>query len=885
MPLLKSLGLSGRNFGGIELEKVKSQEYATPLFTLYNGVYEGKDVTILSSKKEGSPDKVTSQKGEEHYDTLTSLVKDSLYSSTSQRKKLVGEALGRLRTLRHPGVLKYIKSATKGVGGSTTVTIVTERAQTLRQRLAEVQEITTEEICMGISNVANALQWLHEECGIAYNNVTLDGIFVTQAPVRWLLGDFSFCCHRDAADVCQQSMQHLPIISPEDVFGVPIPARQRLDRSAPLDLCQRDVYCTAALVDTLLTSSTTPPSSLLGHLKSIVTVPFNTEILQQTTSQYTTKSDGSQSDQNFSLVIPTSLCVGGATTLGDTSRLHELCHSGYVVRCDGVMVADSMQLRQLLQDALSRGQKTVLLHYEVATSQSTFCSPLNSSIASPCYSSDSDDGLPSKTLSERFSDAENRGISAVLGELSDEIQWCDIMKLPDQINLVATDSAAIYAALTGSEPTTTQDQMQLWALSALDRCPYSRPTLAQLLGGLSDSVVARSTRFLRQRFLLAHPSEKRAEFKAIAQSIRKISYSDLIHCLLPLLLNVDVLSDPESSVVFNEVFRVPSCYVDGDVDFTCGSDLKNGSFSFPTPTETSKAALLGRRRASAPAIGNLPEPVNSKDLLRKKEFSSKVMPFIMSCFEDSTNGALRCALIRHLPSYYPALTKQSISTVVEAVSVTLYDSNDEITVAGCAACPTLVDAAMRFVKGAKDTKLSEAKIQKKIVFPLHSLAVHATSSDKVACAAVIALKDMWSSTGGQQLQSLRGSILSALTVVLKSDRVQVTKELIKSMQSLIGTISPSDAAGILLPVLGHPARKGSPEVRSEAQSLKRSLLHWLSTENMITNDAELPTPDGLASFVSETPINRNPHFRSAHSGWDVIALAVKKTRSNRSLAV
>ena len=671
MPLLKGFGFAGRNFGGIELDKIKAEGYSTPMFNLYNGTYEGREVTVMSSKKEGSSESLQSNK-EEHYDVLTSVVKESLHSSTSQHRRLVGEALGRLRTLRHPGILKYVKSATKG----TTVTIVAERAETLRQRLTKVQ-ITTEEICMGVSNIINALQWLHDECGIAYNNITLDGIFVTTAPVRWLLGDFSFCCDRDAADVCKQSLQYLPIISPEDVFGIPIPARQRLDRSSPLDLSQRDVYCMGALLDTLLKKTQSPPSELTCHLKSILTVPFNTEVLQQTTSQYTAKSDTSQSDQNFALIIPTSLCVDEDEPDAKHSLRHyELHHGGYLVKCDGVMVTDAFQLRGLVQDALSRGQKTILLHYEANTLQSTFCSPVNSSVASPCYSSDSDDGLPPKTLTERFSDAENRGYSAVLGELSDEIQWCDMMKLPGQINLVATASTAIHAALLGRETSTTQDQLQLWALSALDRCPYSRPTLTQLIGRLSDSVVARSTKFLRLRFLLAHPSEKRAEFKAIAQSIRKISYSDLIHCLLPLLLNVNVLSDPESAIVFEEVFRVPSSFrSDADSNISFGFDLKNGSFSFPTP-ETKKA--MSKRRASAPALGNLPEPVNTRDLLRTKEFSSHVIPFIKKCFQDTTNGALRCALIRHIESYYPALDKQFLAVVLNAVSVTLFDSNDEV---------------------------------------------------------------------------------------------------------------------------------------------------------------------------------------------------------------
>ena len=168
--------------------------------------------------------------------------------------------------------------------------------------------------------------------------------------------------------------------------------------------------------------------------------------------------------------------------------------------------------------------------------------------------------------------------------------------------------------------------------------------------------------------------------------------------------------------------------------------------------------------------------------------------------------------------------------------------------------------------------------------PLYSLAVYPTSSDKVTTAAVIALKDMWVHTG-QELQSLKGVILSALNIVLKSGRVEVTKSLIVSMQTLVGTIPSSDAAGLLLPVLGHPARKGSPEVRQEAQILLRSVLDWLGTED-VADDVELPTPDELITpSASELPINRKPHFRSANSGWDVIANAVKKTRSSRSLAV
>ncbi|KAJ9465740.1 hypothetical protein DIPPA_07172 [Diplonema papillatum] len=98
---------------------------------------------------------------------------------------------------------------------------------------------------------------------MAYNNVSLDGIFVIDTPgepARWVLGDFAMCCARDGEDLRNHSMALQGVVAPEDIFQIP---REDMDRfrrrrscgKPVVDLATRDVYGFACVIDRIILSN------------------------------------------------------------------------------------------------------------------------------------------------------------------------------------------------------------------------------------------------------------------------------------------------------------------------------------------------------------------------------------------------------------------------------------------------------------------------------------------------------------------------------------------------------------------------------------------------------------------------------------------------------
>eukprot|EP01065_Artemidia_motanka_P046724 TRINITY_DN7151_c0_g3_i1.p1 TRINITY_DN7151_c0_g3~~TRINITY_DN7151_c0_g3_i1.p1 ORF type:complete len:1065 (+),score=289.28 TRINITY_DN7151_c0_g3_i1:266-3196(+) len=143
----------------------------------------------------------------------------------------------------HPSIIRLLEARhTTG-----QVTLLTESASTLRARLYD-RGLTLSEMCTGLAAIARALFWLHREYRRAFNNVTLDGIYVVDRPgegVSWVLGDFAFCTPSDAWETCRTSMAFQGVVAPEDCIEIP--------GSRPL-LCGRDVYGLGCLMDQLLSA-------------------------------------------------------------------------------------------------------------------------------------------------------------------------------------------------------------------------------------------------------------------------------------------------------------------------------------------------------------------------------------------------------------------------------------------------------------------------------------------------------------------------------------------------------------------------------------------------------------------------------------------------------
>eukprot|EP01062_Namystynia_karyoxenos_P048086 TRINITY_DN3651_c0_g1_i1.p1 TRINITY_DN3651_c0_g1~~TRINITY_DN3651_c0_g1_i1.p1 ORF type:complete len:1124 (+),score=271.27 TRINITY_DN3651_c0_g1_i1:85-3372(+) len=227
------------------------------------------------------------------YDVFTQQVKDALGAPAELRgpSQLATEAVARVRQLRHPSVLRYVTS----LRSRKDIIFTTQRARTLRAVLHS-RPVSLDELCAGVMSVAAGLHFLHTECSLAFNNVTVDGIFVTQRPERWVLGDFSFACSRSAEDLCRHSIARQQVVTPEDVFGVPEEdtQQQRPGWARRADLATRDVYSLGVLIDRVLrhiAAPGQPPEPALGRvmmlrekLIGILTKSFSTDDLLQSRS-------------------------------------------------------------------------------------------------------------------------------------------------------------------------------------------------------------------------------------------------------------------------------------------------------------------------------------------------------------------------------------------------------------------------------------------------------------------------------------------------------------------------------------------------------------------------------------------------------------------------
>ncbi|KAJ3017982.1 Protein-associating with the carboxyl-terminal domain of ezrin [Thoreauomyces humboldtii] len=126
--------------------------------------------------------------------------------------KILGKAVQRLKTIRHPGIIKFIKAQADDKG----VCIVTEPVTPLAEVLAT---LPAEEICMGLFNVIKTMDFLHNE-ELSHNNLQLSSIFVTDNDRRWVLGGMEFVTDFDESvtELLPKMHQYLSpeAIPPED---------------------------------------------------------------------------------------------------------------------------------------------------------------------------------------------------------------------------------------------------------------------------------------------------------------------------------------------------------------------------------------------------------------------------------------------------------------------------------------------------------------------------------------------------------------------------------------------------------------------------------------------------------------------------------------------
>lgn len=116
------------------------------------------------------------------------------HQSASDRRSLLPlarNALRKLKTLRHPNVLKFLD----GSESDTAVWIITEPVQSLSTAL-EAAAISDESKVFGLLHLATALSFLNKDGFSIHGNIRTDSIWLTQGG-EWKLGGMEICTRKD----------------------------------------------------------------------------------------------------------------------------------------------------------------------------------------------------------------------------------------------------------------------------------------------------------------------------------------------------------------------------------------------------------------------------------------------------------------------------------------------------------------------------------------------------------------------------------------------------------------------------------------------------------------------------------------------------------------
>ncbi|KIM19635.1 hypothetical protein M408DRAFT_196262 [Serendipita vermifera MAFF 305830] len=181
-------------------------------------------------------------------------------------------ALKKLRTTRHPDILKYIDLVEQG--GS--IWIMTERVRPLRGALFSWDSGTSEPAVggkgkgaaknkskeewtiWGLHRIAVALTFLNNACASTHGNINIDSIFLSPSG-EWRLGGFELLSStKDEKPVLfthGQQYPHLQDISPPEVKKDGYRALHDLPPGVA------DAYALAILINTVFNLTTTPPAT------------------------------------------------------------------------------------------------------------------------------------------------------------------------------------------------------------------------------------------------------------------------------------------------------------------------------------------------------------------------------------------------------------------------------------------------------------------------------------------------------------------------------------------------------------------------------------------------------------------------------------------------
>ncbi|BFZ19969.1 hypothetical protein BsWGS_23007 [Bradybaena similaris] len=161
-------------------------------------------------------------------------------SSDKKNEELLQQFASTLRGLRHPNIIRFI-----GCGHSSDgFWLVTESVQPL---FTFVSDMSSHELCAGLYDVLQGLEFLHSKLGVCHNNICLPSVFVS-SDGSWKLGGLEFACKFHEAT--QEYLDRIRAFRLEDSLSPEEKASSvRADRSLGH---ARDVFAFGTLVDAML---------------------------------------------------------------------------------------------------------------------------------------------------------------------------------------------------------------------------------------------------------------------------------------------------------------------------------------------------------------------------------------------------------------------------------------------------------------------------------------------------------------------------------------------------------------------------------------------------------------------------------------------------------
>ncbi|XP_065831722.1 N-terminal kinase-like protein isoform X1 [Oscarella lobularis] len=117
-------------------------------------------------------------KGKRKSDNLavTLFVFEGSEGREQEQMKAAKRAYVRLKTFRHPNVIKFID----GMETETTLTVATEPVTPLEEFLRQKDGKNELEISWGLHQISKGLTFLSEDCSLVHGNICLSSVFVDQ---------------------------------------------------------------------------------------------------------------------------------------------------------------------------------------------------------------------------------------------------------------------------------------------------------------------------------------------------------------------------------------------------------------------------------------------------------------------------------------------------------------------------------------------------------------------------------------------------------------------------------------------------------------------------------------------------------------------------------